>query len=93
MEQVRRKRVSMLAVGGLVTLLFAPGADLFVPHQAGHPVFADLETLSHQLGVNPRTAVGLSALGVNGPDFNHQLLVLLLASTQGSISPGIVAAG
>src|SRR3990172_3630791 len=93
MQQIRRNRVRMLAVGSDFPLLFPPRPDIFDPHQACHPVFAHREASGHQLGMDPRTAIGLTALDMNVPGFTHQFLVGLRTFTHRPVSPGVVAAG
>ncbi len=65
---------------------------LILLHQAGHPPYTDLLTLTNKRFVNPRASVGLPTRIMDPLNLPHQLLVLERALTWTPTAPGVIPA-
>ena len=91
-EQVRRDRPGVMAVGSPLEPPLLPRSEPILAHQAGYPAAADGKAAIPQFPRHSGTAIGAARQGKGRPDMRQQYHVVTLAAAGRPTSPGEIAA-
>jgi hypothetical protein len=91
-QKISSYRPMVIGVCGNSKSPLRSSTDSQLLHQASHPVASHSKALGQQLGMEPRRAIGLTALLKDLLNLEFQLLILLAAVGRFSMPPGIESA-
>src|SRR5450759_4322149 len=87
-QQVRRDRQVMLAVGGCNSKLpLAASMNAMLPHQPLHPLLAHANALHPQLPPDARPSVRSAILRIHGADMHQQRFIAQVAASRDLLAP------